>query len=85
MKLSPLVRIVLTAAAAVTAAHAQAQSAAKVDMSRLLNADKERGQWMSHSRTLDEHYFSPLDRINEKNVGTLGLAWRRTRTSRARR
>ena len=54
---------------------AEAQAAARVDMKRLLNADAERGQWMSHSRTFNEQYFSPLDRINEKNVGNLGLAW----------
>jgi glucose dehydrogenase len=54
---------------------AQAQSAARVDMKRLLNADAERGQWMSHGRTFDEQYFSPLDRIDERNVGKLGLAW----------
>lgn len=52
-----------------------AQSAAKVDMKRLLEADREAGQWMSHSRTFDEQYYSPLKRINENNVGQLGLAW----------
>jgi quinohemoprotein ethanol dehydrogenase len=68
-------RIVTTALAVLIGAQAQAQSGARVDMNRLLNADAERGQWMSHGRTFDEQYFSPLDRINEKNVGSLGLAW----------
>ena len=44
-------------------------------MQRLLEADKEGGQWMSHSRTFDEQYFSPLKKINDANVGKLGLAW----------
>jgi PQQ-dependent dehydrogenase (methanol/ethanol family) len=75
MALSRLVRIILTGAAMLAGTQAQAQSAARVDMKRLLNADQERGQWMSHSRTFDEQYFSPLDAINDTNVGKLGLAW----------
>jgi quinohemoprotein ethanol dehydrogenase len=55
-------------------AQAHAQSA-KIDMQRLLNADKEAGQWMSHSRTFDEQYFSPLQQITDANVGSLGLAF----------
>jgi quinohemoprotein ethanol dehydrogenase len=46
-----------------------------VDMQRLLNADKEAGQWMTHSRTFDEQYYSPLKKINEGNIDKLGLAW----------
>jgi len=74
MTLPQLVRIILGTALLVCT-QAQAQSAAKVDMKRLLNADAEGGQWMTHSRTFNEQYFSPLDKINEKNVGNLGLAW----------
>jgi quinohemoprotein ethanol dehydrogenase len=33
------------------------------------------GDWLSYSRTWDEQRFSPLERINEHNVGQLGLAW----------
>src|SRR5689334_14585515 len=69
-----LVRLILTGTAMLAGATAQAQSA-KVDMQRLLNADKEAGQWMTHSRTFDEQYFSPLKQIDEKNVDKLGLAW----------
>lgn len=43
--------------------HAQAQPRANVDMKRLLNADTGPSQWMSHSRTFNEQYLSPLDRI----------------------
>ncbi|MDR2216613.1 MAG: PQQ-dependent dehydrogenase, methanol/ethanol family [Nevskiaceae bacterium] len=48
---------------------------AQVNMQRLLNADQEGGQWMSHSRTYDEQYFSPLNQINDTNIADLGLAW----------
>jgi len=33
------------------------------------------GNWMSHGRTWGEDRFSPLDQINDGNVGDLGLAW----------
>jgi quinohemoprotein ethanol dehydrogenase len=76
MAMPRLIQIIMAGAAMALGAQAQAaQSAAKVDMKRLLNADAERGQWLSHSRTFNEQYFSPLDRINEQNVGKLGLAW----------
>jgi quinohemoprotein ethanol dehydrogenase len=53
MAFSRLVRIITTGT--VLLACTQALSAAQVDMKRLLNADKEAGQWMSHSRNFDEH------------------------------
>jgi quinohemoprotein ethanol dehydrogenase len=52
-----------------------AQEPARVDHSRLLAADSNRGEWMAPGRTYDEQRFSPLDRINVANVGRLGLAW----------
>ena len=48
---------------------------ASVDESRLLHADDEPGNWMSHGRTYSEQRFSPLKQINDQNVGQLGLAW----------
>jgi quinohemoprotein ethanol dehydrogenase len=45
--------LIVTSAALLLCAPAFGQSA-RVDMKRLLNADKEAGQWMSHSRTFDE-------------------------------
>jgi quinohemoprotein ethanol dehydrogenase len=50
-------------------------SPANVDESRLLQADQEPGNWMSHGRTYSEQRFSPLKQINDQNVGQLGLAW----------
>jgi alcohol dehydrogenase (cytochrome c)/quinohemoprotein ethanol dehydrogenase len=52
-----------------------ATGAASVDAERLLNADSEPGQWMSHGRTYGEQRFSPLEAINASNVSRLGLAW----------
>ena len=51
------------------------QSAANVDGARILAADKEPGNWMSHGRTYSEQRFSPLDAVNTSNVKDLGLAW----------
>jgi quinohemoprotein ethanol dehydrogenase len=46
-----------------------------VNAARLIAADSEPGQWMSHGRTYDEQRFSPLDKINAQNVKDLQLAW----------
>lgn len=48
---------------------------AAVNSERLINADKEPGQWMAASRTYDEQRFSPLNQINTDSVKQLGLAW----------
>lgn len=42
---------------------------------RIAAADKEPGVWLSHGRDYKEQRFSPLERINDGNVGQLGLAW----------
>ena len=48
---------------------------AEVDGARIINADQEPGNWMSHGRTYSEQRFSPLKEINGSNVGDLKLAW----------
>jgi PQQ-dependent dehydrogenase (methanol/ethanol family) len=48
---------------------------ANVDEHRLLAADENAGQWMSTGRDYNEQRFSPLAKINDKNVSQLGLAW----------
>jgi quinohemoprotein ethanol dehydrogenase len=53
----------------------QSASPADVDEPRMLRADQEPGNWMSHGRTYNEQRFSPLKQINDQNVGQLGLAW----------
>lgn len=51
------------------------RSASAVDDARLEAADTEVDGWLSHGRTYDEQRHSPLDRIDEHNVGDLGLVW----------
>jgi alcohol dehydrogenase (cytochrome c)/quinohemoprotein ethanol dehydrogenase len=51
------------------------KSPANVDAARILHANEEPGNWMTHGRTYDEQRFSPLKEINDQNVGRLGLAW----------
>lgn len=48
---------------------------AQVDGQRIIMADQEPGNWMSHGRTYDEQRYSPLDSVNAGNVGQLGMAW----------
>ena len=61
--------------AAIAAATVQAKTPADVNGERIVNANKEPGNWMSHGRTYDEQRFSPLSKVNAANVGKLGLAW----------
>jgi quinohemoprotein ethanol dehydrogenase len=53
----------------------EARGPADVDGARIANADSEPGNWLAHGRTYGEQRFSPLDQINENNIGQLGLAW----------
>jgi PQQ-dependent dehydrogenase (methanol/ethanol family) len=46
-----------------------------VDAARLVAANDESSNWLSHGRTYDEQRFSPLNSINRENIGELGLAW----------
>jgi glucose dehydrogenase len=41
----------------------------------LRDADANRAEWLSYGRTYGEQRYSPLDQIDESNVGELGLAW----------
>jgi len=50
-------------------------AAADVDTDRIINADREPGNWMSYGRTYSEQRYSPLTQINDRNVGDLGIAW----------
>lgn len=54
---------------------AGAARAADVTGARIVGADKEPGNWLSHGRTYSEQRFSPLNKIDAGNVGQLGLAW----------
>jgi PQQ-dependent dehydrogenase (methanol/ethanol family) len=48
---------------------------ARVDAARIIAADREPQNWLTHGRTYSEQRYSPLDNINMANVGELGLAW----------
>ena len=52
-----------------------AGGAATVDGARIIAADREPQNWLAHGRTYDEQRYSPLAKINDANVGELGLAW----------
>lgn len=51
------------------------RSPAWVDSQRIIQADDEPNNWLSHGRTYSEQRYSPLNQINGSNVGRLGLAW----------
>src|SRR5262245_65447610 len=46
-----------------------------VDDAKLRGADADVGEWLTHGRTYSEQRFSPLDQVNEKNVGRLHEVW----------
>jgi len=48
---------------------------AGVNESRIVNADREPGNWMSYGRTYGEQRFSPLKQITDRNASQLNLAW----------
>ena len=65
----------IASALALILAGAPGDAETAVDHSRIVAADSEPGQWLSHGRTYDEQRFSPLQQINDLNVNQLGLAW----------
>jgi quinohemoprotein ethanol dehydrogenase len=52
-----------------------AGGAATVDGARIIAADREPQNWLTHGRTYGEQRFSPLAKINDANIERLGLAW----------
>ena len=52
-----------------------AASAAEVTYDRLLNADREPQNWLTHHRTYDGQRYSPLTAITKENVKNLRLAY----------
>lgn len=53
----------------------QGPAVSQVTKERIVNADSDASNWLSHGRTCDEQRFSPLDAISRENVSKLGLAW----------
>jgi len=46
-----------------------------IDGARIVAADSEPGNWLSHGRSYDEQRFSPLTGVNDSNAAQLGLDW----------
>lgn len=46
-----------------------------VTADRLVNADAEPGNWLSHGRTYSEQRYSPLTQIDSSSIGDLALDW----------
>ena len=61
--------------AEVTRVEAALAGTAGIDDARLVAADADPANWLSYGRTYSEQRYSPLDQIDEKTVGQLGLAW----------
>ncbi|MCV0394411.1 MAG: PQQ-dependent dehydrogenase, methanol/ethanol family [Rhizobiaceae bacterium] len=65
----------LSALAAIPALSQDGPPVTEVTGDRIVNADQEPGNWLSHGRTYSEQRYSPLDQITTDNVGELGLGW----------
>jgi PQQ-dependent dehydrogenase (methanol/ethanol family) len=76
-------RIALALSAAVAAG---SSIAADVDGNRLFNAEQElaKGNWLMYHGSYQGWHYSPLEQINNRNVGTLTEAWSHS-ASRVRR
>jgi quinohemoprotein ethanol dehydrogenase len=64
-----------SAAGGEIAARESVAAPARVDETRIVNADREPGNWLAHGRTYDEQRYSPLNQIDGENIARLGLAW----------
>jgi alcohol dehydrogenase (cytochrome c) len=47
----------------------------QVPYERIVNADKEPGNWLTYSRNYDGHRYSPLGEITTANVSVLKVKW----------
>ena len=64
-----------TLAAIGMVAAARSAAANEVTPDRLLNADKEPGNWLLHHKNYSAQRFSSLKKINRDNVKNLKVAW----------
>jgi quinohemoprotein ethanol dehydrogenase len=67
--------ISISAAGVLLAGATMAQSMRPVDAQRILKAEANNAEWVTHGRTYSEQRFSPLKKVNQDNVKNLGLAW----------
>ena len=68
-----IIRLGLALAFAASLAACQ-KAPGSVDQKRL-EAAETNAEWLSYGKDYSEQRFSPLDKVNTGNVGTLGLAW----------
>ena len=61
------------ASAGETGATQQASNVGQISDQRIINAESEPGNWLSHGRDFGEQRFSPLTQINAETVSQLGL------------
>ena len=54
---------------------AQKLASKNIDDSALRSVETRPGEWLNHGRNYAETRFSPLNKINDKSVQQLGLAW----------
>ncbi|MEP4892537.1 MAG: PQQ-dependent dehydrogenase, methanol/ethanol family [Aliiglaciecola sp.] len=57
------------------ATNSQSQLMAGITDQRLVNADSEPENWLSHGGTYKEQRYSALDQVNLNNIEHLGLQW----------
>ena len=69
------VLLITIACAQDSANNDESQTRPPVTGQRIINANEEPGNWLSHGRTYNEQRFSPLNSINADTVTDLGLAW----------
>ena len=50
-------------------------AAGAIDQARLNNAENDPDNWLNYGRGYSEQRYTPLDQINDRNVGQLKLAW----------
>ncbi|HUG80881.1 MAG TPA: PQQ-dependent dehydrogenase, methanol/ethanol family [Bryobacterales bacterium] len=65
----------MTIRISILAALAAALLSGQVTFERIVNAEKEPGNWLTYSRTYRSNHYSPLDQIKKTNVGELELKW----------
>ncbi len=47
----------------------------QINSKRIINANKEPHNWLSHGRDYNEQRYSPLDQINKQTISKLELEW----------
>ena len=67
--------LAMAAAVALSGCGGKTNGADSVDEARMLAAEDDPDNWLSHGRTYAEQRYSPLADINDGNIGQLSLAW----------